>query len=181
MTLKIASLSASAIVALSISAFAQAPTQGTARPPASSPAITPSRTPVATASDTVTITGCVEREADYRAARDQGRGGPAGSGLGQGNEFILTHATTGSPVPTSGSGNTESIAYQLTGSAEADAGSFLHQRVELTGHFKASGNDSPIADTPAAATSGANTDLNSALRLRTFEVTDVRASTGTCR
>jgi hypothetical protein len=181
MTLKIASFSASAIAALSISAFAQAPSQGTARPPSTSPAVTPSRTPVAAARDTVTITGCVEREADYRAARDQVKGGPAGSGLGQGNEYILTHATTGAPVPTSGSGNSESLSYLLTGSAEKDAGSFLKQRVELTGHFKESDKGSPIADTPDAAASSANTDPDGAPRLRTFEVTSVRASAGSCK
>jgi len=111
------------------------------------------------------VTGCIEREADYRAARDQGKGGPGGSGAGVGNEYILTHASTGGPVPTSGSGVSESLAYQLTGSGEGDTGQFLHQRVELTGHFKTTENEAKES---------------SDLKLRQFDVTSVRASSGTC-
>jgi hypothetical protein len=36
------------------------------------------------------------READYRKAQDAGKGGVANTGLGVGNEFVLTNA---SPAP----------------------------------------------------------------------------------
>ncbi len=35
----------------------------------------------------VTLTGCIQRETDYRRARDAGRGGVAGTGVGAGNEI----------------------------------------------------------------------------------------------
>ena len=47
----------------------------------------------ATAGQKVTVTGCVQRESDYRKMNDAGRGGVAGSGVGVGNEFVLTNAT----------------------------------------------------------------------------------------
>jgi len=187
MTLKkTAPLGAAFIAALSMTAFAQSQVPGvqpptqlppappTVIPPPDTPTTAPSSTPRSNSSadearDAVTVMGCIEREADYRAARDQGKGGPAGSGAGVGNEYILTHATTGAPVATSGSGSTESLAYQLTGSAEGDAGQFLKQRVELTGHFKTS-------EMNAKDSSKGSSDL----KLREFEVRSVRASSGTC-
>src|SRR4051812_37708347 len=126
MTLNIAPLTVAGFFALSIGALAQAPPPTshipqpqTAQPPkpesqpASQPATNGTRGSRAEADaptlGELTITGCVEREADYRAAHGQAKGGPNGTGLGQGNEYVLTHATSGSPVPTSGSGVTESV------------------------------------------------------------------------
>ncbi len=46
-----------------------------------------------------TISGCVISESDYRKMHDAGRGGVVGTGVGAGNEFILTDASNGpSPV-----------------------------------------------------------------------------------
>src|SRR5262245_9689424 len=42
----------------------------------------------------VTLTGCIQREAEYRKAHDTGRGGVAGTGVGAGNEFVLINAST---------------------------------------------------------------------------------------
>ena len=43
----------------------------------------------------ITVTGCVMREGEYLKANSGGRGGVGGSGIGSGNEFVLTHATMG--------------------------------------------------------------------------------------
>ena len=70
----------------------------------------------------ITVTGCVQSESDYRKAKDAGKGGVAGTGVGAGNEFVLIQATASasasgrsdSPVGTSGA----AMAYELTGSNE---------------------------------------------------------------
>jgi hypothetical protein len=54
----------------------------------------------------VTVTGCIQRETDYRRARDAGRGGVAGTGVGAGNEFVLVNA---SMAKSSGSGATGTL------------------------------------------------------------------------
>lgn len=183
MAFRTASLTASMIVALSLTAFAQnpanpVPVQPQERLPPPPPRTIPPQDPAApgtttsrsssdsdTSRESVIVTGCIEREADFRVANGQGKGGPAGSGAGVGNEYILTHASTGGPVGTSGSGNTESLAYQLTGAREGDAGQFVNQRVELTGYFK---------------TTEAEAKASSDLKLRQFDVAAVRVSSGTC-
>ena len=46
------------------------------------------------------MAGCIESEADYRKARNLGRGGTAGTGVGVGNEFVLIDtkmASAGAP------------------------------------------------------------------------------------
>ena len=43
----------------------------------------------------ITVTGCVMREGEYLKANNAGRGGVLGSGIGSGNEFVLTKATMG--------------------------------------------------------------------------------------
>ncbi len=40
----------------------------------------------------VTLIGCVELERDYRARKESGKGGVLGSGVGVGNEFVLSMA-----------------------------------------------------------------------------------------
>ena len=46
----------------------------------------------------VTVVGCVVRESDYRKMQDAGKGGVAGTGLGAGNEFVLTNASMANVV-----------------------------------------------------------------------------------
>ena len=82
----------------------------------------------------ITVTGCIQREADYRQAKDAGKGGVAGTGVGAGNEFILSNATVkpgtdAGPVGTSGAAP---AAYELTGSGEGQAAEFVGKRVEIT-------------------------------------------------
>ena len=146
----------------------------------------------------ITVTGCLMREADYRRAQDAGKGGVAGSGVGVGNEFVLTHASTatatrpGAPVGTAGAaeqtptgtaGTAAMTAYELTGPNEARAAQFVGRRVEIAGTLKKA--DIGAAGRPTGgATAGeppAGVDLTSRdLKLRELEVTSVREATGAC-
>lgn len=137
----------------------------------------------------VTITGCVQREADYRKAKDAGRGGVAGTGVGAGNEFVLTDASSASSAApaaeraqtgTSGAG---SMAYELTGPNEGQASQYVGRRVQIVGKLKAAEIDA-AGRTTGGATAGAppaGVDVASKdLKLRELEVTSVKEASGTC-
>lgn len=64
----------------------------------------------------MTLVGCVQREAEYRQANEGGRGGAMGTGLGVGNEFVLTNASN---APASGSQTAMSGTTSPTGSTTA--------------------------------------------------------------
>jgi hypothetical protein len=136
------------------------------------------------ASQQVTLTGCIQREADYRRSTGAGRGGVAATGVGTGNEFVLANAMMSpagsSPAPTSGAGATPSAtgtagttsAYELTGTREGDAAAFVGKRVEITGMMKA-------ADTTAGGPT-ANVPGSQDLQLRELEISSIKETTGTC-
>jgi hypothetical protein len=145
------------------------------------------------AADQVTITGCIQREADYRAAKNMGSGGVAGTGVGAANEYILVNATVGSrassAVGTSGTptetGATAAApaAYELTGANEGQAGQFVGKRVEISGKLKAAETTATGAPTggATAGTPPTGTDVVSKdLKLREIEVTSIKEATGTC-
>jgi len=71
--------------------------------------------------DQVTISGCVISETEYRKVHDAGRGGVVGTGIGAGNEFILTQASASASranSPTGTSGSMPGAAdYELSGLA----------------------------------------------------------------
>lgn len=154
----------------------------------------PTQSAGSSADQQVTITGCIQREADYRQARDAGRGGVAGTGVGVGNEFVLTNASmsTGtapnarpgaepaSPAGTTGSATT---AYELTGSNEGQVSQYVGRRVEISGKLKAAESGATGQPT-GGATAGQpprGVDVASKdLKLRELEVTSVREATGTC-
>jgi hypothetical protein len=134
----------------------------------------------------VTLVGCVQKEADYRRARDAGKGGVVGTGVGAANEFVLINAATSpeappAPVGTSGT-VTGTDAFELTGSNEGKAEQFVGRRVEIVGTMKAA-ETGPVGPT-GGATAGkppAGVDVASAdLKLREVEVISVRETTGTC-
>jgi hypothetical protein len=172
---------AAGLLALGTVAFAQAASQEPQQPPPGA------RT---SAGGQITVTGCVQREADYRKAQDAGRGGAAGTGVGTGNEFILADASASpstkagtepsSPTGTSGSA---SSAYELTGPNEGQAAQFVGQRVEITGMLKAA-EVAASGQPTGGATAGqppAGTDVMSKdLRLREIEVSSIKQTTGTC-
>lgn len=72
----------------------------------------------------VTLVGCVELEKDYRARIDAGRGGVLGTGIGAGNEFVLTNArpaVAGAQSTAAGSSGSRAGAPAGTTGGRADA------------------------------------------------------------
>ena len=171
-----------AVLAMGTVVFAQSTAQQPPTPQSAAPQVK------AQATDQVTITGCVQREADYRAANNLGGGGVAGTGVGAGNEFVLTNATiapaagavgtSGTPEPSAGA----PAAFELTGENEGKASEFVGKRVEVIGKLKAAEMG------PAGATGGATAgkpptgvDVASKdMKLREIEVTSIKETTGTC-
>jgi hypothetical protein len=165
------SLAAGTVLLLAMST--QTTAQGQSTPTAAAPQ-----------DQSVTVVGCVVREADYRRATDAGKGGVAGTGVGAGNEFILANASmagaSGSAVGTAGTG--AGAAYELTGSNETQAEKFVGQRVEISGKLKAAAASAagptggPTAGAPPSGVDVGGKDL----KLRELEITSVKATTGTC-
>lgn len=116
----------------------------------------------------VTVSGCVQREADYRRARDKGRGGVAGTGLGVENEYVLNVSAK--------------TSYELTGANEKLAGPHVGHRVEISGTLKAA------EVTDSGATGGATAGkpprgidvVSKDLRLRELEVATVKMISADC-
>jgi hypothetical protein len=83
----------------------------------------------------VTLIGCVEMERDYLARKEGGRGGVLGSGVGVGNEFVLTDAKPvqtgrrGQPAKTAGGG----VDYDVTGKLEKDLLRYVGRQIEVIG------------------------------------------------
>ena len=168
--------SCAALFVFAVAAFAQPPAQ-------------PQATPGSTTDQEVTVTGCVQREADYRRARDAGKGGVAGTGVGVGNEFVLINASTGAataratPTGTAGSAASSAAAYEITGPNEGKLADLIGRRVEIRGKLK--GSETGAAGKPTGgATAGEpprGVDVaGKDLKLRELEVTSVRETTGTC-
>lgn len=141
----------------------------------------------------VTVTGCIQRESDYRKARDAGRGGAAGTGVGAGNEFVLANASTATSAGTTGTpagaatgtagATAPSTAYELTGPNESKAAQHVGRRVEIAGKLKpaevaASGKPTggATAGKPPEGVDVAAPDL----MLREIEVSTIREVSGTC-
>ena len=147
-------------------------------------------TPLPAAQDTtmkkgdqaVTVSGCVQREADYRRAADKGKGGVAGTGLGVENEYVVTNLSmTGGDSKMSGI--TASTAYELTGANEKLAGPHVGHRVEIAGVLKAA-DVGPAGKPTGGATAGRpprGVDVASKdLQLRELEVTTVKMISAKC-
>jgi hypothetical protein len=130
----------------------------------------------------VTVTGCIQREADFRRATGAGRGGAAATGVGTGNEFVLASATmstpgssatsgASTPAPTGTAGTRSGTAYELTGSREGDAAAFVGKRVEITGMVKAkSATGGPTASVPGSQD----------LMISELEISAIKETSGTC-
>jgi len=168
-----ANLCVAGVLAFGAAAFAQDPT------PAQ---------PTRTATDQqITVTGCIQREADFRQARDAGKGGVAGTGVGAGNEFVLINASQssakpGDPAPT-GTAGAASMAYELTGSGEGQAAQYVGKRVEIVGKLKAaevSASGRPTGGATAGAPPSGVDATSKDLKLRELEVSSVREATGSC-
>jgi hypothetical protein len=172
------------------------PTQPPAQPLATQPRATqrpetpPAQRPLAAAQkrkapqQDVTIEGCVQNEADYRRARNLGKGGAVGTGVGARDEFVLINASS-SPIPM---GRTEPAPtgtmgvaagteeFEVTGKDEKQLGSFIGKRVMITAKLKAAGtNSTGTTGGPTVAVPGSRD-----LKLREAEVISVREAAGTC-
>ena len=182
-------------VALTTVAFGQQ----TPTPPATTPSTTTPTTSQGTQTgEQVTLTGCVQREADYRRTQDAGRGGVAGTGVGTANEFVLADAATASggraTAGTSTAGSTNpsatgtagtastTAAYELSGPNEGKVGQYVGKRVEIMGRLKpaevagAAPTGGPTAGAPPRGVDVVSKDL----QLREVEVTSVKEAPGTC-
>ena len=188
-----------AVFAMGIVALAQTPSQTPSQPQSPTTGSQSSAQRGSTSDQTVTISGCVQREADYRSAQNLGKGGAVGTGAGAGNEFVLIDASsssasstgtsaTGASSPgtssagTAGTAGGSKMAYELTGSNEGQVASFVGKRVEITGKIKAAetgasgATGGPTAGAPPRGVDVAGGDL----KLRELEVTSVREGTGSC-
>lgn len=137
---------------------------------------------MAAAEQPIVVIGCVQKEADYRQAHNQGRGGAAGTGAGVGDEFVLINVSLATQGLKPESAATAENAYALTGSNEEKVKDYVGKRVQITGKVKPaekSATASPSGATagkPAtgAAPSGQDQDL------RELEVISVAGAPGTC-
>jgi hypothetical protein len=170
-----------AFATVGIAVSAQAPSQGQRGAGAPAPQQT------AGADERVTVTGCIQREADYRKARDAGRGGVAGTGVGAGNEFVLVNASmapAGAGRAGSGAAGTSGTAaeYEITGTNEGQASQFVGKRVEIAGMLKAAETRAgqptggPTSGKPPEGVDVAGRDL----KLRELEITTIKESSGAC-
>jgi hypothetical protein len=89
------------------------------------------------AANEITLIGCVELERDYRARKESGKGGVLGSGVGVGNEFVLSNAR---PIAAPGRGRSGAVStsapavdYSLTGRLERDLLRAVNRQVEVVG------------------------------------------------
>jgi hypothetical protein len=143
--------------------YAPSPTAQTPKPSAS-----------AEKGQQVTITGCIQREADWRKANDKGKGGVAGTGAGAGDEFVLANASGGAADTKGAAGG---AAYELTGANEKLAAPHVGHRVEVSGMVKpGSATGGPTAGAPPRGTDVVSKDL----QLRELEVSAVKMISADC-
>jgi hypothetical protein len=130
--------SAAAVLVVSMAAFAQSP-----QPASPSSQGAQQSTTQAKPESSVTLVGCVMRESEYRQATDAGKGGPANTGFGRSEEFVLIHAkkatgagSAAAPATCSAAAGTGE-AYELVGSREKDLEQYVNKAVEIRGTVKA--------------------------------------------
>jgi hypothetical protein len=172
-------------VAFGAAVFAQTTAQTPAQPQPQTTEPTAQSAPQAhqTASGTpITISGCVQSETDYRRARNLGRGGVVGTGVGAANEFMLISASTAKSETSGTSGGTLGDAYELTGKNEKHVAPYVGKHVEIVGVLKAAavGTSGPTGGATAGQPPTGVDTVSPDLRLRELEVTSVRETQGTC-
>ena len=130
----------------------------------------------------ITVTGCVQRESEYRKAQDKGRGGVVGTGVGVDNEFVLTNMSA-EGAEAAKVKIAADTAYELTGANEKMAGPHVGHRVQITGTLKAAevtaggrATGGATAGTPPTGVDVASKDL----QLRELEVTAVKMLSANC-
>jgi hypothetical protein len=94
--------------------------------------------PTRDAADVLTVAGCVQGEAGYRSQIGEGKGGVAGTGLGESHEFVLRAVRTVStetlkPIDKRGGGEN---VYRMTGKMESELGKAVGHQVAVSGYVK---------------------------------------------
>jgi hypothetical protein len=133
----------------------------------------------------VTAVGCLQTEKDYRHLHDSGRGGFLRTGAGEGDEYILVHATVGVASmhvePATEAENANCLAspdngqaIELTGHPERDLAPFVGRRVVISGMLKHAKHDPEAVGTSGAftpvPTSGGIDITGAELKLREINV-----------
>ena len=157
--------SAAAVLVVSMAAFAQSPQPASPSSPAA-------QQPTAPASSQVTLVGCVMRESEYRQATDAGKGGPANTGIGRSDEFVLIHAKKGAgPAPaTCSAAKGTGEAYEVVGSHEKELEEYVNKAVEIRGTLKG-------ADPFAAQQGAPGADpLKQGLKISQVDIASLRAA-----
>ena len=155
--------SAAAVLVVSMAAFASL--QSSSPSPAAQQSTTP-------AGSQVTLVGCVIRESEYRQATDAGKGGPANTGIGRSDEFVLIHAKKGAgPAPaTCSAAKGTGEAYEVVGSHEKDLEEYVNKAVEIRGTLKG-------ADPFAAQQGAPGADpLKQGLKISQVDIASFRAA-----
>ena len=115
--------------------------------------------PGRTAADIITVVGCVQREADYRAQVADGKGGTAGTGLGAGNEFVLRGVrtvATDTLKPTGRANAAFEDVYSVTGNMESALAKAVGRQVAVSGFVEvdASAGTDKVKDLPRLNAAG---------------------------
>jgi hypothetical protein len=135
------------------------------------------------AAEQVTLIGCVQNEADFRRAKGMDKGGPAGSGVGVGNEFVIVDASksssaSGAATPADAPAGTTGAAgeaFEATGSGEGDLKQYIGKRVEITGKIKRAERSATGAPTGGMDPAGKD------LQLQEIDIASVKPATGECK
>ena len=89
--------------------------------------------------DVITVTGCVEKESAYRASIASGKGGPLGTGVGKGDEYVLRSVETvkaDTLKPTGTSPTTFEEVYAVTGHLEHELDKAVGHKIAASGYVE---------------------------------------------
>jgi len=103
--------------------------------------------------DVITVTGCVQREADYRRSIGGGKGGALGSGAGVADEYVLRSVQTvdaNTLKPTGTSAKNFEEVYAVTGDLEHELAKAVGHSVAVSGYVEVekSKGSSKVKDLP---------------------------------
>ena len=161
-------------------------------------ATTPQAAPAPNANTTMTLTGCLMKEADYRKAHNIGDN-PVNR-LGEGDEFVLVDTAPAAAAPGSSSPSQPSSArrarpspasnpcreagtgpaYRMTGKLEDELKGFEGHRMQITGKFEHA-SDAQIAAGQKAATLPAEVEISAYQEVTAVPAQTARAQTPTPR
>jgi hypothetical protein len=111
------------------------------------------------------------------------KGGPAASGVGVGNEFVIVDASksssaSGAATPADAPAGTTGAAgnaFAATGSGEGDLKQYVGKRVEITGKIKRAERSATGAPTGGMDPAGRD------LQLQEIDIASVKPATGECK